>query len=93
MPSTTDPQHLAIILWALLGLGAVAVGLLAWSLRTNFANVSRKLDDLGRTIATIDGKVTSQGTELAVLRTSHDEIRRRVDGLEERERERLPRAG
>ncbi len=95
-----DPQHLAIVLWAVLGVGSVVLGLLGWSLRQNlaavrtkfeaveqqFSSADRKLDAIASDLRTLGAAVGQHDKDLARLGERVDFVVRRVDGLEERER-------
>lgn len=70
-----------------IALGAV-VSLLGWSLKQNVAAFGRTLEEVRNEVRSLAATVGTHTTQLGVLDARVAELSRRVDGIENRERNR-----
>lgn len=91
MPTTTDPQHLSLLLWASLAALTLVLAVLGWSLKGTLRGVLDSLEKLGAKLDAIVAQVSAHETSLASGNTLFRELQRRLDGVESRERDRCNR--
>lgn len=88
MPATNDPQHLQLVLWAVLSVLAVMLGLLGWSLRSTLNDLKGGIASISADLRQVTARVGNHESSLAQGNVKFSELERRVNGLEDRERKR-----
>lgn len=68
--------------------GTGVVSLLVWSLKRNVTGVDSKLDRIERDVRQLSAQVGSHDASLAAGVVKFSALEKRIDGLEERERDR-----
>jgi hypothetical protein len=89
MPTTNDPQHMQLILWAVLSVVGVLLGLLGWSLRSQLRGLEEGIASIAGDLRQLAARVGNHETSLAQGNVKFSELERRVNGLEDRERQRF----
>lgn len=88
MPATNDPQHLQLILWAVLALAGILLAVLGWALKGTLGEIKDGIVNLASDLRNLAATVGTHASSLAQGNVKFEELARRVNGLEDRERKR-----
>lgn len=88
MAPTNDPQHLQLILWAVLAVAGLLLGVLGWALKGTLGKIETGIASLASDLRNLAATVGTHASSLAQGNVKFNELERRVNGLEDRERRR-----